>query len=300
MMSYMLDKDGVPRVTAGRTDLQKRLEAAQHLLRILSKTRLDDFLGGTALRLDLEKVRTLLERYRSDLDLRLPVPKEYASVARYHELAELTIYADTGKFAQFCLFLFDRFEVFRGSLADFLTHSPGHNFSSHGSSPSVRLAIRRALSNFALVMLVVFGISCTGAVQEVRDFLVQDHLLNGVQDCYVFFVINMAIAEVMRMFREGTKETHGELIGEKRFCEELKRALGEAILKIPSPHVSSVVIRLFDRVTYGLIRWQGKPRADATVKGTPTKALTPREEKRAEKQRTWRENKRAQGTTLVK
>ena len=48
-------------------------------------------------------------------------------------------------------------------------------------------------------MLVVFGISCTDAVQGARDFLVEDHLLNGVEDCYIFFVINMAVAEVMRM-----------------------------------------------------------------------------------------------------
>ena len=242
----------------------------------MSETRLDDFLGGAALKLDLERVRVLLRRYKSDLDLRLPVLKEYASVVRYHELVELTVYADEDKFTQFALFLFDRFEVAKGSLADFLTRSSGHDFSSLGSSPSTRLAIRRALGNFALVMLVVFGISCTDAVQEVRDFLVEDHLLNGIEDCYIFFDINMAVAEVTRMFRESTKETHGDLVGGEKFCDELKKALGEAMLKIPNPHVSSAVISQFLRVTYGYVRWPGKPRADTTAKGLSAATKTPR------------------------
>ena len=64
MMSFMLDKDGIPRVTADRTDLQKRLELVQHLLRILSQTTQNEFLGGTTLKLDLEKVRKLLKVYK--------------------------------------------------------------------------------------------------------------------------------------------------------------------------------------------------------------------------------------------
>ena len=115
----------------------------------------------------------------------------------------------------------------QGSLADFLARSAKYDFSSLGSSPDMRLAIRRALGNFSLVMLVVFGISCMDAVQA-RDFLVKDHLLHGIEDCYIFFVLNMAIAEVMRMFREGTKATHGDLVGNDKFCYELKKALGEA------------------------------------------------------------------------
>ena len=69
MMSYMCDRDGVPRVTADRNDLQKRIEQMQHMLRMLSRARLDDFVGGTALRFDPGEVRGLLRRYRSDLDL---------------------------------------------------------------------------------------------------------------------------------------------------------------------------------------------------------------------------------------
>ena len=210
IMSFMLDKDGIPRVTADRTDLQKRLELVQHLLRILSQTRLDDFLGRTALKLDLEKVRKLLKRYKSDVDLRLAIPAEYASVARYHEVVELVVYAEEQRFRHFALFLFDRFDLVQGSLADFLTRSAMHDFSSLGSSPDTRLAIRRARCNFSLVMLVVFGIPCMDAVHEARNFLVKDHLLHGNKDCYIFFVFNLAIAEVMRMFREGT---NGDLIG---------------------------------------------------------------------------------------
>lgn len=104
----------------------------------------------------------------------------------------------------------------------------------------------------------------------------------------------------MRMFREGTKETHGDLIGKERFCEELKKALGEAMLKIPSPHVSSVVIGLFLRVTYGLIRWQSRPKADASVKEALTAARTLREEKRAERRRVWREEKNLKDVIQVK
>ena len=64
-------------------------------------------------------------------------------------------------------------------------------------------------------MLVVFGIQCTDAIQEAREFLVEDYLLHGIEDCHIFFVFNMAIAEVMRMFREGTQKRH-------KFCHELK------------------------------------------------------------------------------
>ena len=53
MMSFLPDKDGIPRMRADRTDLQKRLDMVQHLLRILSQTRLDDFLGVTDLNLDV-------------------------------------------------------------------------------------------------------------------------------------------------------------------------------------------------------------------------------------------------------
>ena len=180
MMYFILAKDGIPRVTADPTDLQRRLELVQHLLRILSETRLDDFLGGTALKLDLEKVRKLLKRYKSDLDLRLTIPAEYASVARYHEVVELVVYAEEQRFRRFALFLFDRFDLVQGSLADFLKRSAKHDFASLESSPDTRLAIRRALGNFSLAMLVVFGIPCMDAVQEARDFLVKDHLLHGI------------------------------------------------------------------------------------------------------------------------
>ena len=171
MMSFMLDEDGIPRVTADRTDLQRWLELVQHLLRILSKMRLDDFLGGTALKLDREKVRKLLKRYKSDLDLRLTIPAEYVSVARYHEVVELAVYTEEHRFLHFALFLFDRFDLVQGSLADFLSRSAKHDCSSLGSSPDTRLAIRRALGNFSLVMLVVFDIPCMDAVQEARDVL---------------------------------------------------------------------------------------------------------------------------------
>ena len=158
MMSYMCDKDGVPRVTADRNDLQKRIEQIQHMLKTLSRARLDDFVGGIALRFDPGEVRGLLRRYRSNLDLKLAIPAEYNSVARLHEITELSIYMVEAKFQQFTLFLFDRFELpGGGSLSDFLAHTTSYDFSSTGSSPDARLAIRRALGNFALVMLVVFG-----------------------------------------------------------------------------------------------------------------------------------------------
>ena len=88
----MFDLDGVPRVTADRNDRQRRIKQIQHMLRMLNKARLDDFVGRTALRLDSTEVRGLLQRYRSDLDLRLTIPDEYISVARLHEITELLIY----------------------------------------------------------------------------------------------------------------------------------------------------------------------------------------------------------------
>ena len=84
-------------------------------------------------------------------------------------------------------------------------------------------------AHFSLVILVVFNISCMDAVQETRDFLVNDHLLHGIEDCYIFFVFNMAIAEVMRMFREGSKTAHSNLVGNDKFCHQLKKALDEAV-----------------------------------------------------------------------
>ena len=72
----------------------------------------------------------MLKRYKSDLDLRLAIPEEYASVARYHEVVEMTVYEDEAKFRHFILFLFDRFEMRQGSLADFLARSSRHNFAS--------------------------------------------------------------------------------------------------------------------------------------------------------------------------
>ena len=59
--------------------------------------------------------------------------------------------------------------VVGGSLSDFLAHTTNYDFSSTGSSPDARLAIRRALGNFALVMLVVFGIDCRKAVEGARE-----------------------------------------------------------------------------------------------------------------------------------
>ena len=111
LMCYMFDLDGVPRVTADRNDLQRRIEQIQHMLRMLNKARLDDFVGRTALRFDSTEVRGLLQRYRSDLDLRLTIPDEYISVARLHEITELSIYVVGAKFEQFLLFMFDRFEL---------------------------------------------------------------------------------------------------------------------------------------------------------------------------------------------
>ena len=131
----MFDRDGVPRVTANRNDLQKRLEQIQHMLRMLTKVRLDDFVGGTALRFDTAEIRGLLRRYRPDLDLSLAIPTEYTSVARLHEITELTIYRTEDKFQQFTLFMFDRFELGRGSLAYFLVHASSYDFSSTGVAP---------------------------------------------------------------------------------------------------------------------------------------------------------------------
>ena len=91
-------------------------------------------------------------------------------------------------------------------------------------------------------MLIVFGIDCRDAVEEARERLVQDHLLNGIEDCYIFFVLNTAISVVMRILRLGTKETHGELIGSAAFCRELKQALKDAVAKIPTPYESAGII----------------------------------------------------------
>ena len=101
------------------------------------------------------------------------------------------------------------------------------------------MAIRRALDNFALAMLVVFGIDCKEATMEARECLVQDHLLNGIEDSYIFFVFNPAIAVVMRIFRKGNKEDHRELIGSIAFCRELKQALrvGRHHLEISSDNL---------------------------------------------------------------
>ena len=274
MMSYMFDRDGVPRVTADRNDLQKRIEQIQHILRLLSRARLDDFVGGTALRFEPLEIRRLLSRYRSDLDLRLAIPAEYNSVARLHEVTELAVYKSEAKFQQFMFFMFDRFELQEGSLSDFLAHTTHYDFSSTESSPDARLAIKRALGNFALVMLVVFGIDCRDATEEARECLVQDHLLNGIEDSYIFFVFNTAIAVVMRIFRKGNKEAHGELIGSAAFCRELKQALRVAVAKIPSPYESAGIILIFLKTTYGSIKWPGKPRATPrtteAIKDAPT------------------------------
>ena len=53
----------------------------------------------------------MLKRYKSDLDLRLAIPAEYTSVARYHEVVQLVVYADEQRFRHFALFLFDRFDL---------------------------------------------------------------------------------------------------------------------------------------------------------------------------------------------
>ena len=141
------------------------------------------------------------------------------------------------------------------------------------------MAIRRALGNFALVMLVVFGIDCKEATEEARECLVQDHLLNGIEDSYIFFVFNTAIAVVMRIFRKDNKEEHGELIGSAAFCRELKQALRVAVAKIPSPYESAGIILIFLKTTYGSIKWPSRPRAapngSEMIKGTPTAAPAP-------------------------
>ena len=110
---------------------------------------------------------------------------------------------------------------------------------------------------------------------EARECLVQDHVLNGIEDSYIFFVFNTAIAVVMRIFRRGNREEHGELIGSTAFCRELKQALRVAAAKIPSPFESAGIILRFLQATYGSIKWPSKPRGTSKVaemiKDTPTR-----------------------------
>ena len=109
-------------------------------------------------------------------------------------------------------------------------------------------------------MLIVFGIDCRDAVEEARERLVQDHLLNGIEDCYIFFVLNTAISVVMRILRLGTKETHGELIGSAAFCRKLKQALKDAVAKIPTPYESAGIIIMYLRTLHHSVKWPNKHR----------------------------------------
>ena len=76
------------------------------------------------------------------------------------------------------------------------------------------------------------------------------------------------------MFREGTKAAHGNLVGNDKFCHQLKKALGEAVQKIPNPHISSAVISQFIKVTYGEVQWPSKPKADLKATEVGKASLT--------------------------
>ena len=66
----------------------------QHISRIVNPERVFDLLNGLMMNMNNLTVRAHFERLKSDLDSRQPVPPEYRSLTRLHELSELVFYTD--------------------------------------------------------------------------------------------------------------------------------------------------------------------------------------------------------------
>ena len=146
-----------------RVTVSSSIEASQHVLRICAPQRVYELLQGSRMELDAEQVVARLNRLRSDMDFGSSVHEEYGSLAQLHEIQELIVRRDRAKLKAFLNFEYDRFHPGRSSRRI--------DFSTKASSPEAILAIRRALDNFALAMLIYFGVSCGSALRDTRGTL---------------------------------------------------------------------------------------------------------------------------------
>ena len=160
------------------------------------------------------------------------------------------MYSDKAKLREVLHFEFDRFHPGRSSIADFLPTAYKMDVSAKTSSEESILAIRRALENFELAMLIYFGVSYGDAMKEARVILSNGPLVYGVEVCYIFFIVNMAVADTMRIIRLEKEEIVGEHRGPDVFAKLLTKLLDKAITGIPPPNSSTSAVTYFLRSTY--------------------------------------------------
>ena len=297
-MIYVLDLDGVARELPEQNGLSARVAVCQHVLRLCTPKRTHDLLQGSSLELDAALVVACLERVRSDMEFQVSVHEEYRSLARLHEIRDLSVSTDKAKLKDFFFFEYDRFLVGRSSIADFLPSSYRPDFSSTGCSPDTILAIKKALENFELVVLLYLGISCGDAIKETCAVLSDGPRIHGIEVSYVFFVINLAIADTMRTVRFEKEEVMGEFRGQDALGKLLSKALGRAVRDIPLPNCNTGAINYFLKNIYGRITWKritGAVSITGTVSGDTVKEAVPRPKRVRSTFKDRREKKRLAG-----
>jgi hypothetical protein len=267
-MRFLCCIDGVEWETADYEGLGKRIAKYQHLLRILSPERKEDFLGS-GLRFDREVACRVMAARRYDMTLGVRVAPAYESLRAAGTAEGLVVFKDIAKQERMWLFEMDPVRPYLLSIADFLPSNSRLAYDSLDSEPGNKDLLLKAIENYGLYMWVVFGEDCRNAGVALREMLQDSTRMQFSCDAFVFNQVNRAIADLNHSYRVKKAAPDMPYRGPGQYSRHLSAALNGLVDTIPSGFLSAYGNAYFKEQLYRTIKWH----APKSNKGPGSKHL---------------------------